>query len=84
MTIYTCNECRLLFEFRSLLHAHQIETGHEGITIENGVRMAPMEPIDRMFREAAAAGFEPVTDEQAEAMRQKLRGVSARIHGGRR
>jgi hypothetical protein len=47
------------------------------------VREAPAEPIDRMFREAAEAGFKPVTEEQAEAMRQKLRGVSAAIHGRR-
>lgn len=51
---------------------------------EDPVREAPAEPIDRMFREAAEAGFEPVTEEQAEAMRQKLRGFSAQIHGGRR
>jgi len=51
---------------------------------EDPVREAPREPIDRMFQEAAAAGFKPVTEDQAEAMRQKLRGVSAVIHGGRR
>ncbi len=48
------------------------------------VREAPREPIDRMFQEAVDAGFKPVTEEQAEAMRQKLRGMSAQIHGGRR
>lgn len=48
------------------------------------VREAPAEPIDRMFQEAAEAGFKPVTEEQAEAMRQKLRGVSAVLHGERR
>lgn len=47
------------------------------------VREAPREPIDRMFQEAADAGFKPVTEEQAEAMRQKLRGVSAAMHGRR-
>ncbi len=50
------------------------------IAQEPTVREAPAEPIDRMSREAAAAGFAPVTEEQAEAMRQKLRDVSAAMH----
>lgn len=48
------------------------------------VREAPAEPIDRMFQEAADAGFKPLTPEQAAAFREKLRGVSAVLHGGRR
>ena len=52
--------------------------------LDDGVREAPREPIDRMFEEAAAMGFKPVTAKQAEAMRQKLKGVSAEIHRRRR
>ena len=58
-------------------------TGYQAV-IHKGIPEGPREPIDRMFAEAAAAGFKPLTDEQAEAMRQKLRGVSAAMHGGRR
>jgi hypothetical protein len=37
-----------------------------------------------MFQEAADAGFEPLTEEQAEDFREKMRGVSAAIHRNRR
>jgi hypothetical protein len=88
MTVYRCNECRARFGFLTLLEAHQIETGHDGQTIEESpvevVRIAPREPIDRMFAEAAATGFEPLTDGQAQAMREKLREASRAMHGGRR
>jgi len=52
--------------------------------LHKDVSVAPREPIDRMFQEAAASGFAPLTEEQAEDFRQKLRGASAQIHGSKR
>ncbi|MDA8178326.1 MAG: hypothetical protein M0T69_02130 [Deltaproteobacteria bacterium] len=51
---------------------------------EDPVREAPREPIDRMFQEAADAGFKPLTEEQAASFREKLKDFSAVLHSGRR
>jgi hypothetical protein len=51
-----------------MLAVHQINLGHEGMTI-------------KLLRDAEAAGLVPLTDEQAEAMRKRLRNVSSAIHG---
>jgi hypothetical protein len=75
------------FGFRETPQEEKPAAEHRGSRMhmdEDPVREAPREPIDRMFREAADSGFEPLTKEQAEDFREKLRGASAAIHGGRR
>jgi hypothetical protein len=77
-----CATCRLDVQLRDML-ANYIEAGKMKRPPDFS-RPAPREPIDRMFQEAADAGFEPLTEEQAEDFREKMRGVSAAIHRNRR